>query len=272
MSTVGPALSIPAILSMPVSPGRIVTITNRELERPQKGEFCARLKSRIIKRLTPVLQPNNGVHLPILRVREKTRPFQLPKDCVLWAVQGSATVVAPGQRCAIRFAEDLSLEAGLAVLGPGPFRRLSCQVALLLPTQESGPFVDGPATPRVNIKAGEIDYMFLFHQDRESPPALPHRIAIRGSGTIVDLHIDTIDFAITRLGNVSTGREMYIEEWLREEIDQTLWRTAPAELNQALDAVWRVHGSFRIDAGHVWDHLSKAARSSVFGLQRIRLI
>jgi hypothetical protein len=81
---------------MRILSGQTVEISNRDLETLRNGKYYA------------------TVHLAVLRVRGKTRKFQLPEDCVLLAVEGNATAAALEQICAIWCSENLSLEAGVA--------------------------------------------------------------------------------------------------------------------------------------------------------------
>src|SRR3979490_472354 len=99
---------------MRILSGQTVEISNRDLEPLRNGEFYARLKPRVIECLAPIWKDNGTVHLAVLRVRGKTRKFQLPEDCVLLAVEGNATAAALEQICAIWCSENLSLEAGVA--------------------------------------------------------------------------------------------------------------------------------------------------------------
>jgi hypothetical protein len=216
---------------------RTVEITNQDLELPSHGQLYARLKPSTIERLAPIQKAADTVHLAIARVRDGTKPFQLPDECVLLAIEGNATVSALGQSCAIWFCENLSLEADIAVLGVGHLRKLNCETVSLLPMEELRNSLPNVLPQQISIEQGRINNLFLAHYDARFPPATsyPIRAEIRGLRTISDLCIGTIDSAIVRRGKMLVQKEVYLEEWLREEIHELLWKGAQGERTQLID-------------------------------------
>jgi hypothetical protein len=217
----------------------VVEISNRDLERLPNGQQYAKLKPKVIERLVPTWQEEGRLHLAVLRVRKRTRSFQLPEDCVLLALEGDATVAAPGRGCAIWYCENLSLKARVAILGAGRLRQLNCEVVSLVPIHELRVVLPGISPHRLIIKEGKVDYMFLAPDHSGSLRDSPNRrgAEIIRSGNIDDLRIGTIDSAIARLGNLLVQREVYLEEWLREELHELLWESAQGKHSGRIDAL-----------------------------------
>jgi hypothetical protein len=217
----------------------VVEISNRDLEPLTKGQQYAKLKPQVIERLVPTRRDKGTLHLAVLRVRNRTRSFQLPEDCVLLALEGDATVAAPGRGCAIWYCENLSLKASVAILGAGRLRQLHCEVVSLVPIQELRVLLPGVSPHRLIIQEGHVDYMFLAHDHSESLPDSPNRMGaeIMRSGNIEDLRIGTIDSAIARLGNLWVQREVYLEEWLREELHELLWESPQEKHSGRINAL-----------------------------------
>jgi hypothetical protein len=224
-----------------------IEISDRDLEPLSPGQSYARLKPRAIQCLAPIRNENGTFHLAVLRVKEGTPPFQLPAECVLLAIEGKATVAVPGQGCAIWFCENLDLEAGIAVLGAGHFRKLNCEAVSLLPVEELQGFLPNVSSHRVAIQQGRVDYVFLAHSDPESLTHPLRRIGaeIEGLGTMQALRIGTLDSAVVTQGKMQVEKEVYLEEWLREEIHDLLWENAADERRQRIEVLlgWPDHCS-----------------------------
>jgi hypothetical protein len=62
-------------------------------------------------------------------------------------------------------------------------------------------------------------------------------LRLKGLGTMQDLCIGTIDSAIVRQGKLLVQKEIYLEEWLREEIHELVLESAAGERRQLIDAL-----------------------------------
>jgi hypothetical protein len=109
----------------------------------------------------------------------------------------------------------------------------------LLPVEELRDLLPNASPHRLTIKEGQVDYMFLAHHDFESLTPSPNRMGAKLEclGNMEDLRIGTIDSAIVRQGELLVQKEVYLEEWLREEIHELFWGSAEGKRSQRIDAL-----------------------------------